>query len=76
MTDQRLGYLAYLLRLWQVSEGEKTIWRASLENAHTSERKGFINLDDLFRFLRQQTDTAPGAGESKSGPESTHESEY
>jgi len=35
---------------------EKRTGRASLENAHTGERKGFAGLDELFAFLRQQTD--------------------
>jgi hypothetical protein len=44
-------YLAYMLRLWQVkSDGEQT-WRASLEDAHTGERRGFANLDQLFGYL-------------------------
>ena len=46
--------MAYLLRLWQVKDEGKTRWRASLENAHTGERKGFAGLDALFAFLRQQ----------------------
>ena len=56
MAEQRRGYLAYLLRLWQASGDGKTAWRASFENAHTGERKGFTNLDDLFDFLRQQVE--------------------
>ena len=40
-------------------EGE-VAWRASLENAHTGERKGFTSLDDLFDFLRRQVGTSPG----------------
>jgi hypothetical protein len=56
--------MAYLLCLWRVSDGGVTAWRASLENARTGQRKGFTSLDDLFRFLRQQTDTSPDSGES------------
>jgi hypothetical protein len=69
-------YAAYLLRLWRVSREGKTAWRASLESARTGKRKGFTNLDDLFQFLRQQTDTLPDSGESTPGPESTCESAY
>lgn len=47
--------MAYLLRLWRVKDKGKTHWRASLENAHTGERKGFAGLDELFAFLQQQT---------------------
>ena len=57
MSREERRYLSYLLRLWQVrSEGE-LVWRASLESAHTGERQGFANLDDLFDFLQKQTAT-------------------
>jgi len=57
MSREERHYLSYLLRLWQVrSEGE-LVWRASLESAHTGERQGFANLDDLFDFLQKQTAT-------------------
>jgi hypothetical protein len=41
--------------LWQVKDKGKTGWRASLENAHTSECIGFASLEALFAFLQQQT---------------------
>jgi hypothetical protein len=34
---------------------EKAVWRASLESVRTGERKVFASLDDLFGFLREQT---------------------
>ena len=52
MTTEQQHYLAYMLRLWQVSNNGEPIWRASLESPHTGERKGFASLDDLFDFLR------------------------
>ena len=66
MTAER-DYEAYLLRLWRVYSQGKAAWRASVENAHTAERKGFTNLDDLFDFLRQQTGTSPDSDESATG---------
>lgn len=75
MTIER-GYVAYLLRLWRVSSEGKIAWRASLESARTGQRKGFASLDDLFQFLRQQTDTLPGSGESATGAEPAYKSEY
>ncbi len=51
MTTQEPRYLAYMLRLWQVRDNEKMIWRASLESPHTGERLGFANLEALFDFL-------------------------
>jgi hypothetical protein len=44
-------YQAYLLRLWQASEGEAVMWRALLEDPRTGERRGFADLDSLFAFL-------------------------
>jgi hypothetical protein len=44
-------YFSYLLRLWPVKIGGRTIWRASLESSLTGERTGFPNLDSLFTFI-------------------------
>ncbi len=49
---ERLRYLAFMLRLWQVEADGAPIWRASLENPHTSERRGFASVEALFEFLR------------------------
>jgi len=40
--------------LWQTSDGEKQVWRASLESPGAGERQGFASLEDLFGFLRAQ----------------------
>jgi hypothetical protein len=54
-------YLSYLLRLWLVENhgeapgAERATWRASLESAHTGEKRTFASLDELFEFLRKQT---------------------
>jgi hypothetical protein len=47
-------YQAYLLRIWPVKKREGVIWHAFITNAHTSESRGFANLDELFDYLRQQ----------------------
>jgi len=60
MTSQRPGYQAYLLRLWQVHNGEEDHWHASLQDARTGERHGFAGLEALFEFLRAKTE---GAGD-------------
>lgn len=61
MTEMQPDYLSYLLRLYRVngdsdvqSTLNKAVWRASLENPHTGERKGFASLEALFDFLREQ----------------------
>jgi hypothetical protein len=49
-------YLSYLLRLWRVDgEGAEPVWRTSLESSRTGERMVFTRLEDLFDFLREQT---------------------
>jgi len=67
MTSEK-DYVAYLLRLWRVRGKGKPTWRASVESARTGEHKGFTNLDDLFGFLRQQTDTSPDSDEGATVP--------
>jgi hypothetical protein len=56
-------YLSYLLRLWREndSEGahgvETSVWRASLERPQAGERQGFASLEDLFAFLKKETES-------------------
>ena len=54
MSSEQRSYLSYLLRLWQTRGGDEWVWRASLEDPHTGERKGFASLTDLFTFLEQE----------------------
>ena len=74
MSDRTGGYVAYLLRLWQVNEGEGAVWRASLESARTGERQGFASLADLCTYLEEQVShlaqgqPAPGADEEGGDP--------
>jgi hypothetical protein len=58
MTKEQRRYISYLLRLWQTRIGDESIWRASLERADTREQQGFNSLDNLFKFLRKQTEIA------------------
>ncbi len=53
--NEQQRYLSYLLRLWQTSDGEDQVWRASLETPGTGERRGFASLEDVFDFLLAQT---------------------
>jgi len=52
-------YLAYLLRLWQITSGGNIVWRASVESPHTGERHGFADLQTLFAFLEDKTGSPP-----------------
>jgi hypothetical protein len=63
VTERQRPYLAYLLRLWQIQDKGKIGWRASLENAHTGERRGFAGLAELFAFLENEA----GKGQPESG---------
>ena len=47
------GYRAYLVRLWPVRSGGRTVWRASAEDAHSGERRAFADLAHLFAFLQE-----------------------
>ena len=47
-------YKAFLLRLWQVNQNGDHIWRASLEDTRTGERRGFASLEALMEYLRAQ----------------------
>jgi hypothetical protein len=51
------GYLSYLLRLWQTRDGEKEIWRASLESPGTGERQSFADVNELVDFLHHEMTT-------------------
>jgi hypothetical protein len=48
-------YISYLLRLWQTRDEARSIWRASLEDPQSGERRGFADLEQLCVFLKQQT---------------------
>ena len=54
----RRHYVAYLVRLWREEGSDPTAWRASVEDPHTAERRGFSDLARLFEFLRQQTEVS------------------
>lgn len=43
-----------MLRIWSVRNDQKILWRASMENAQTGERRVFADLDDLFEYLQSQ----------------------
>jgi hypothetical protein len=72
MAREQPDYLSYLLRLWRVNNhGESAeegtaSWRASLESAHTGEKRIFASLDDLFEFLKKQTQS-PSHPQAKEG---------
>jgi hypothetical protein len=48
-------YRSYLLRIWQADDEDEPVWRAQIECPSTGERRGFACLQDLYRFLDEQT---------------------
>ncbi len=62
MTRQA-GYHSYMLRIWQTSNGEKSVWSASLQKPGTDERLGFASLEALFCFLRNEAAGTQTSGE-------------
>lgn len=48
-------YISYLLRMWETSNGERRLWRASLETPGSGQRLGFASLESLTEFLEAQT---------------------
>lgn len=48
---RRPRYLSYMLRLWQSEDGERCVWRVSLECPGSGERCGFTDLDALVDYL-------------------------
>lgn len=67
MSDSRRGYVAYLLRLWQVTNVEGTAWRASLQSPYNRERIGFASIEELILFLRRETGEVMDSDNSKIG---------
>ncbi len=51
--------LTYLIRLWQVNSEGQTVWRVSLEDAHSGEKRAFGDLSGLFAFLREKLGLVP-----------------
>jgi hypothetical protein len=52
MFQDQTNYESYLLRLWQVRQGGRRVWRASLESTRTGARVNFADVTQAFAFLR------------------------
>ncbi|MEM7343689.1 MAG: hypothetical protein AAF485_05565 [Chloroflexota bacterium] len=52
-------YQAYVLRFWEESnpQAPETIWRFSLEDPRTGQRRGFSNLETLHIALQEELTT-------------------
>ncbi len=60
MSEETRGYRAYLVRLWRARSGGQVVWRASVEDAHTGERRAFADLAALYAFLKEETGSSGG----------------
>jgi hypothetical protein len=72
MASIKRRYLAYLLRLWQITDTGKTVWRASLEDSRTGDRQGFTSPEAMIAFLWEQirnNDRESGLDQDPSGKE-------
>ena len=50
-------YRAWVLRCWEATgdeAGPPALWRFSLEDPHTRERRGFADLESLLVFVRAE----------------------
>jgi hypothetical protein len=55
--DPTPRYRAYLLRCWQErsqNPDSTTVWRFSLEDPHTGQRRGFASFEALIAALRTE----------------------
>jgi hypothetical protein len=62
VTEEQLPYRVYVLRSWQErgpTSGTPAVWRFSLEDATTRQRRGFENLEALMNFLVAETHKGP-----------------
>ena len=53
---KRLRYQAFLLRCWEEADetADLTIWRFSLQDPRTGQRRGFTNLTELVIALQEE----------------------
>jgi len=47
-------YRSFLLRLWMEDARSKTPWRIVLINIQTGSRRGFVDFEQLVKFLERE----------------------
>ncbi len=65
-------YRAYLLRLWRehgLDSAQASVWRYSLEDPLTHQRRGFDSLEALTTFLQNQITSMPESAEREAIPD-------
>lgn len=61
-----------ILRVWREGEGVESVWRCSVEDPSSRQRRGFATLAELLPFLQVLTDSedlrhAADAGAAQGG---------
>ena len=56
--DLKKRYQSYLLRLWVEDVNGKQVWRISLEDPFSGERRGFASRRDLCAYLEEKMSTS------------------
>ncbi len=72
MTGSPLRFI-HLLTMWQerpARPGQPAVWRFSLEDVQTRERRGFADLDDLLAFLKSQMTDVEMTSDDRPSPDS------
>jgi len=54
IVNRKKKYRSYLLRLWMDDSNGNQVWRISLENPFSGERRGFASLKDLCAYLKEK----------------------
>ena len=67
MNAKSRPYTAYVLRFWRLAGAGQAVWRASLEDPHTGERRGFGSLNELVAFLRAVTEEMEASPDNPQG---------
>ena len=52
--ENKMRRCSYLLRLWMADVNGKRVWRISLEDPFSGERRGFASLEDLCAYLDKE----------------------
>jgi hypothetical protein len=64
--DDKKKYQSFLLRLWMEDINEERVWRISIENPFSGERRGFATLKDLCSYLKKMMTENKNNSENKS----------
>lgn len=68
MGDESLHYRSYVLRCWAECDRDKDapLWRFSLEDTRTGQRRGFAGLNELVIALRTELNMSVEASDDPS----------